>query len=63
MTDINELEIEVLRNFYNCWKAFHKISNAPGSSDKALGDAITLLVTAAHAVETVQKPKILLLDS
>lgn len=63
MNEINDLELETLRNFYETWKQFHKISSTKGSTDKAVNAAIGLLVTASHAVETVQKPRILMLDS
>jgi len=61
--ELNELELETLRNFYQCWKNFHKLSNTEGSSNKSIEAAIQLLVSASHAVETVQHPKIMLLDS
>ncbi len=60
--ELDDIELETLRDFYECWREFHKISNTKGSSDKSVNAAIQLLVTAAHAVDTAQQPRIILLD-
>ena len=61
--EVDAIELETLRDFYDRWKEFHKISNTKGSSDKSVKASIQLLVTASHAVEAAQQPRIILLDS
>jgi len=63
VTEIRDLELEVLRNFYDHWKNFHQISNTVGTSNGEQRKAIQQLLIASHAVDLAQKSSIITLDS
>lgn len=52
----SDLELEMLRAFFDAWENLHSIPNIQGNRKKSEA-AATILVEAAHAIRTLRAPK------
>lgn len=51
-----EQELEMLREFYSCWKEFHRLANNKSTTDMTKKFNIQRMLDASHAIDLARKP-------